>query len=184
LDKKTCVIPEFFGAERKKISGIYAFIIFMTTILGIDPGYGTIGFAIVQKEANKITAQNFGVIETSAEISFQERLCQLAQDFEELLHQYKPSILAIEKLFWGANVDNAIRVAEARGVMEYLAKKSGLEIFEYAPTEVKSKLVGHGKAPKFQVQNILKMRLGLEEIPTPDDAADALGIALICAEEL
>ena len=159
----------------------------MTTVLGIDPGYATCGFAIITKGKNnsqKIQVENFGVIETTPEYSFQERLCLLADDFSEILTQYKPDILAIEKLFWGANVDNAIKVAEARGVMEYLAKKSGLKIVEYAPTEIKSRLVGHGQAPKFQVQNILKMRLKLSEIPKPDDAADALGIALICAEEL
>lgn len=156
----------------------------MTTILGIDPGYATCGFAIITKDSKKITVENFGVIETTPEFSFQERLCLLGDDFSDILAQYKPDMLAIEKLFWGANVDNAIRVAEARGVMEFLAKKSGLKIVEYAPTEVKSRLVGHGQAPKFQVQNILKMRLHLQEIPQPDDAADALGIALICAEEL
>lgn len=156
----------------------------MTTILGIDPGYATIGFAIVQKEKQSICVENFGVIETSSDFLFSQRLCDLAEDFEEILNKYSPDILAIEKLFWGANVDNAVKVAEARGVIEYLAKKSGLEIVEYAPTEVKSRLVGNGHAPKFQVQNILQMRLGLENIPQPDDAADALGIALICAEEL
>lgn len=156
----------------------------MTTILGIDPGYATIGFAIVQKEKQSICVENFGVIETSSDFLFSKRLCDLAEDFEEILNKYSPDILAIEKLFWGANVDNAVKVAEARGVIEYLAKKSGLEIVEYAPTEVKSRLVGNGHAPKFQVQNILQMRLGLENIPQPDDAADALGIALICAEEL
>ncbi len=156
----------------------------MTTILGIDPGYATCGFAIIKKESQKIWVENFGVIETTADHNFQERLCLLGDDFSELLKTYQPDILAIEKLFWGANVDNAIRVAEARGVMEFLAKKDKLEIVEYAPTEVKSRLVGHGQAPKFQVQNILKMRLNLEKIPHPDDAADALGIALICAEEL
>lgn len=156
----------------------------MTTILGIDPGYATIGFAIVQKEKQSICVENFGVIETSSDFLFSQRLCDLAEDFEEILNKYSPDILAIEKLFWGANVDNAVKVAEARGVIEYLAKKSGLEIVEYSPTEVKSRLVGNGHAPKFQVQNILQMRLGLENIPQPDDAADALGIALICAEEL
>ena len=156
----------------------------MTTILGIDPGYATCGFAIITKDQQKISVENFGVIETTPQYSFQERLCLLGDDFSEILKKYQPDILAIEKLFWGANVDNAIRVAEARGVMEFLAKKNGLKTAEYAPTEVKSRLVGHGQAPKFQVQNILKMRLQLEKIPQPDDAADALGIALICAEEL
>lgn len=155
----------------------------MITILGIDPGYATIGFAILTKNKSRIVVENFGVIKTDSSFLFSERLCHLADDFQELLEKYSPDILAIEKIFWGANVDNAIKVAEARGVLEFLAKKKGLSIVEYAPTEVKSRLVGHGKAPKFQVQNILKMRLGLEEIPQPDDAADALGIALICAEE-
>ncbi len=151
--------------------------------LGIDPGYATIGFAILKKENNTFTVFDYGVITTDASLDFGQRLCQISEDFSELLTQYSPSIVAMEKLFWGENVDNAIRVAEARGVMEYLIAKKGILLKEYAPTEVKSRLVGHGKAQKFQVQNIIKMRLQLSKIPTPDDAADALAIALVCAEE-
>lgn len=153
-------------------------------ILGIDPGYGICGFSVVQKKRNNFSVLDYGVITTEKNIRFQYRLVELAESISELLTQYSPRYLAIEKLFWGANKDNAIRVAEARGVIEMLCAQAGMTIYEYSPNEIKSKLVGHGKAPKFQVQNILKMRLGLDEIPTPDDAADALGIAIVCAEEL
>lgn len=152
-------------------------------ILGIDPGYATIGFAVLQKNAQSMQVQDYGILTTEKNIPFGQRLCQLAEDFSELLHIHKPNIVAMEKLFWGENVDNAIRVAEARGIMEYLVAKNGIDLKEYAPTEIKSRLVGHGKAQKFQVQTIIKLRLKLEEIPKPDDAADALAIALVCAEE-
>ncbi len=151
--------------------------------LGIDPGYATCGFALVEKTKSGFSVLNYGVITTEKNILFADRLCLLADDISEIIKKYSPSVLAIEKLFWGANVDNAIRVAEARGVIEMLCRKSGMKIVEYAPTEVKSKLVGHGKAPKFQLQNMLQMRLGLSEIPQPDDAADALAIAVIAVEE-
>ena len=87
-------------------------------------------------------------------------------------------------MFWGHNVDNAICIAEARGVIEFLSRKAQCEIVEYSPTEVKSRIVGHGKAEKFQVQNILKLRLNLTKLPQPDDAADALAIALLASEEI
>jgi crossover junction endodeoxyribonuclease RuvC len=151
--------------------------------LGIDPGYATIGFSILKKENNIFTVLDYGVITTDATLDFGQRLCQLAEDFLEIVEKYYPEMVAMEKLFWGENVDNAIRVAEARGVMEYIIAKKGIALKEYAPTEIKSRLVGHGKAQKFQVQNIIKMRLQLSEIPKPDDAADALAIALVCAEE-
>ncbi len=158
----------------------------MHTILGIDPGYDRCGFAILIKKSSTSPFEvlDFGVITTDKNDIFQDRLCNLAQDISELLQQYSPTILAIEKMFWGQNVNNAIRVAEARGVIEFLCRKSGCEIIEYSPTEIKSKIVGHGQAEKFQLQTILKMRLGLNTIPQPDDAADALAIALLASDEI
>jgi len=155
-------------------------------ILGIDPGYDRCGFAIIEKKSStsQFEVLDFGVITTNKNDIFQDRLCDIADDISEIIVKYSPTILAIEKMFWGANVNNAIRVAEARGVIEMLCRKSGCEIVEYSPTEIKSKLVGHGQAEKFQVQNVLKLRLGLSEIPQPDDAADALAIALLASEEL
>ena len=155
-------------------------------ILGIDPGYDRCGFAIIEKKSStsQFEVLDFGVITTNKNDIFQDRLCDIADDISEIIVKYSPTILAIEKMFWGANVNNAIRVAEARGVIEMLCRKSGCEIVEYAPTEIKSKLVGHGQAEKFQVQNVLKLRLGLSELPQPDDAADALAIALLASEEL
>lgn len=152
-------------------------------ILGIDPGYATIGFALLEKKNRTFIVLDYGVITTDSALPFGMRLCQLAEDITTLLEKYSPDIVSLEKLFWGANVDNAIRVAEARGVLEYLITKNGIEMVEYAPTEIKSRLVGHGKAQKFQIQNIITKRLGLHEIPKPDDAADALALALVCGEE-
>lgn len=152
-------------------------------ILGIDPGYATIGFAIIEHNKRTIAVQDYGVITTDATLPFGQRLCQLAEDFSNLLESFPIEMVAMEKLFWGNNVDNAIKVAEARGVMEFLIAKKGLPLQEYAPTEIKSRLVGHGKAQKFQIQNILQLRLKLSKLPQPDDAADALAIAVVCAEE-
>lgn len=151
-------------------------------VLGIDPGYATIGFGILQKTGHTLQVIDFGVITTPPHLPFGERLLSIKRDLDELITTYAPDTMAIEKLFWGANVDNAIRVAEARGVILLAAAEKNLPIHEFSPNEVKSQLVGHGKAPKFQIQNILKMRLNLAEIPTPDDAADALAIALIASE--
>jgi len=151
--------------------------------LGIDPGYGTCGFGVLQKKNTQVSVLDYGVITTDAGLDFSDRLCEVAEGIEELLHKYSPTVLSLERLFWGANVDNAIRVAEARGVIEYLCRKQGLHIMEYSPNEVKSKLVGHGKAPKFQLQNIITMRLGLKSPPQPDDAADGLCLAFLAQEE-
>lgn len=151
--------------------------------LGIDPGYGTCGFGVLQKKDQSITVLDAGVITTETGLDFSDRLCELAEGVITILENYNPDVLSIEKLFWGANVDNAVKVAEARGVIEYVCRKKGLSIVEYSPNEVKSKLVGYGHAPKFQLQNIITMRLGLSEIPKPDDAADALCIAFLACEE-
>jgi len=155
-------------------------------ILGIDPGYDRCGFALLQKKSSTsgFEVLDFGVITTQKKDIFQDRLCDLGNDIVAIIQKYSPTVLAIEKMFWGQNVNNAIRVAEARGVIEFLCRKSGCEIVEYSPTEIKSKLVGHGQAEKFQVQNVLQMRLGLQSVPQPDDAADALAIALLASEEL
>lgn len=152
-------------------------------VLGIDPGYATIGFGIIECHKRNITVEDYGVITTDSALSFGQRLCQIAEDIEALLSQYSFDIIAMEQLFWGENVDNAIRVAEARGVIEYCIAKKGIRLIEYSPSQIKSRLVGNGKAEKFQVQTMLRLRLKLETIPKPDDAADALAIALVCAEE-
>jgi len=155
-------------------------------ILGIDPGYDRCGFALLSKKSSTSVFEvlDFGVITTNKKDIFQDRLCDLGNDISEIIKKYSPNVLAIEKMFWGANVDNAIKVAEARGVIEFLCRNSGCTIIEYSPTQVKSQIAGHGHAEKFQVQNVLKLRLGLSEIPQPDDAADALAIALLASEEL
>ncbi len=151
-------------------------------ILGIDPGYATIGFAVIEKTGQSIQIIDFGVITTSSKLLFPERLKNIAEDISQIIKNFSPDCMAIEKLFWGANVDNAIRVAESRGVIVLQSALYHLPLHEFSPNEVKSQLVGNGKAPKFQIQNILKMRLGLQEIPKPDDAADALAIALVASE--
>ena len=155
-------------------------------VLGIDPGYDRCGFGIVSRKSSTSSYEvlDFGVFTTDKTAIFQDRLCDIANDVSCILEKYSPTVLAIEKMFWGANVDNAIKVAEARGVIEMLCRKFGCEIIEYSPTQVKSQLVGHGHAEKFQLQNMLKIRLGLSEVPQPDDAADALAIALLAIEEV
>ncbi len=154
-------------------------------ILGIDPGYDRCGYAILFKNTSTSTFEvlDFGVITTHKNLLFEDRLCHLAEDISHILEKYSPNILAIEKMFWGHNVNNAIRVAEARGVIEMLCRKSGCKIIAYAPTEIKSRIVGYGQAEKFQLQTILQLRLHLPTLPQPDDAADALAVALLASEE-
>jgi crossover junction endodeoxyribonuclease RuvC len=151
--------------------------------LGIDPGYATCGFSIIEKDTKNTIIHDYGVFCTEKNMLFADRLCLISNDIEIILNKYNPDILSIEKLFWGQNVNNAIKVAEVRGVIQMLSRKRGMKIYEYSPNEIKSKLVGHGKAKKFQLQNMLKIKLKLDEIPTPDDAADALAVALIALEE-
>ena len=147
-------------------------------ILGIDPGYAIVGFGIL--EANRGQAQliRCGAINTQAGIPMPMRLVQIQEDMETLIRTFQPDAMAIEELFFNTNVTTGIGVAQARGIILAAAAKLGVEIFEYTPSQVKQAVVGYGKAEKRQVMDMTKRLLKLSAVPKPDDAADAVAVAL------
>lgn len=147
-------------------------------ILGIDPGYAIVGFGLVESQGAKQKLVACGAINTPAGVRLSARLWQINKDLEELITQFKPDALAIEELFFNNNVTTGIGVAQARGVILMTAEKMGLPIYEYNPSQVKQAVVGYGKAEKKQVMDMTKRLLGLSAVPKPDDAADAVAIAL------
>ncbi|QQS22908.1 crossover junction endodeoxyribonuclease RuvC [bacterium] len=154
------------------------------TILGIDPGTATTGFGIINQNQSKKSQYDileFGVISTSKKESDQERLKTLYEDLNFLIKKYKPKKLGVEKLFFTTNQKTAMAVSQARGVVLLAAVNNGLEISEFTPLQVKNILCGYGKADKKQVQFMIKQTFGLKNTPKPDDAADALAIALCTA---
>jgi len=146
-------------------------------ILGIDPGYGIVGFGIIDTHRDNAVV-DYGVIETPKDMSFPERLQRIEQGFKQIFETYKPDEVAIEELFYFHNQTTVIPVAEARGVIILTAKKYCDRLFEYTPMQIKQALTGNGRAEKKQMQFMVKNVLGLEKIPKPDDAADALAVAL------
>lgn len=147
-------------------------------ILGIDPGYAILGYALIEHINNKTKVIEYGVIETNNKISFQERLIRIHNDLSEIIKRLKPNLVAMEELFFKQNVTTAIATAEARGAIILSCALHKLLVFEYTPMQVKLALTGYGKADKKQMQFMTKTLLNLKEIPKPDDAADALAIAL------
>ena len=150
----------------------------MTRILGIDPGYGTTGFALMQAERSQYGLLSCGVITTPPNMDFSHRLELIYQDMTRLLQTAKPDAVAIEELFFGHNVTTGINVAQSRGVMLLAIRQAGLPVFEYKPMQVKQSVVGYGNATKRQVQDMTRRLLRLQALPKPDDAADAIAIAL------
>ena len=146
-------------------------------ILGIDPGYGIVGFGIIDTHKDNAVV-DFGVIETTKEDTFPVRLQRIEECLRVIMERYKPDEVAIEELFYCKNQTTVIPVAQARGVIVLTAKKYCDRIFEYTPMQIKQALTGNGRAEKKQMQFMVKNILGLEKIPKPDDAADALAIAL------
>jgi crossover junction endodeoxyribonuclease RuvC len=146
-------------------------------ILGIDPGYATVGYGVIKKEGSKISAVAFGVIKTGAKVSFPKRLLEIAGGIDEIIKKYKPEAVAIEKLFFFKNQKTAIDVGQARGAIVLKVAEHGLPLREFTPLEVKQALTGYGRADKRQMQEMVKVIFGLKTIPKPDDAADAVAIA-------
>jgi len=148
------------------------------TILGIDPGYGRVGFGVIQSGGNKLVHTVHGVIETSKKKKLSYRLNEIFESVSEIIKNYRPEELSIERLFFFRNVTTALAVSEARGVIQLACFKEGLKIFEYTPFEIKQAVTGNGRAEKGQMQRVLKMFLKLQATPKPDDAADALAAAI------
>ena len=147
-------------------------------ILGIDPGYGITGFGIVEAHRGACRLVRCGAITTPAGMDFSARLEIIYEDMRQLLEVAKPDCVAIEELFFGQNVTTGIGVAQSRGVILLAIRQAGLEVFSYKPMQVKQAVVGYGNATKHQVQDMTRRILQLEAMPKPDDAADAIAIAL------
>ena len=147
-------------------------------ILGIDPGYGITGFGLIDAQRGQFRLLNCGAITTPPNTDFSWRLEIIYNDMVELLRVTKPDAVAIEELFFGQNVTTGIGVAQSRGVILLAIRQAGLEVFSYKPMQVKQSVVGYGNATKHQVQDMTKRLLHLDAMPKPDDAADAIALAL------
>ena len=147
-------------------------------ILGIDPGIATIGFAVLEVNNNKYNLNQCGVIETPAHTPLSDRLLTIYTDLSNLINETKPDCVSVEELFFNTNLTTGISVAHCRGVILLACAQAGLNIFEYTPLQVKSAVVGYGRAEKKQVMDMVKRLCGLNSVPKPDDAADAVALAL------
>ena len=147
-------------------------------ILGIDPGYATTGFGVVESGQGLLRLVNYGTITTPAGLAFPKRLKMLYDDMNELLGAVRPDAVAVEELFFGHNVTTGIGVSHGRGVILLAVEQFGAPLFEYTPNEVKQAVVGYGGAEKRQVMDMTRRLLKMEHIARPDDAADAIAIAL------
>lgn len=147
-------------------------------ILGIDPGVATIGFGLIEAERGQAQMLTYGAITTPAGLPLSKRLYQISMDMEELIGTLKPDVISVEELFFNNNITTGIAVAHGRGVILCAAEKCGIPLHEYTPSQVKLAVVGYGKAEKRQVMDMTRRLLHLKAVPRPDDAADALALAL------
>lgn len=147
-------------------------------VLGIDPGYAICGYGVIDSARGVHKPCTYGAVTTEAHTRFGDRLIELYEDITQLLAGHKPDAMAIETLFFNSNQKTAVAVAEARGVILLAARQAQVPIYEYSPLQVKQSIAGYGKATKGQVQEMMRRLLQLKNIPKPDDAADALAIAL------
>lgn len=147
-------------------------------ILGIDPGYATIGFGLLEAQRGSFRLLQYGTITTSAELEFAKRLQVIYEDMNRLIDAAAPDVMAIEELFWGHNVTTGIGVSHGRGVILLAAAQRDLPICEYTPMQIKQAVVGYGNATKLQVMDMTKRLLKMERVARPDDAADAIAVAL------
>lgn len=149
--------------------------------LGIDPGTAILGFGVIRGDADPILI-DVGVIETDAKAPMPQRLMLLHAETARLIETYAPDVLAVEQLFFARNVTTALAVGQARGVVLLAAAQAGVKVAEYSPSEVKFAVAGYGKAEKRQIQEMVRIILNLSTVPHPDDAADALAVALCHAQ--
>ena len=147
-------------------------------ILGIDPGYATLGWGVIDYNANRFKVVECGAVITKSGLDFPKRLEQIYDVVCDIIAKHSPDMMSVEELFFNTNTTTAIGVAQARGVVLLSARKSGLSVFEYTPLQVKQSVVGYGRAEKKQVMEMTRLLLNLKEVPKPDDTADALAIAL------
>jgi crossover junction endodeoxyribonuclease RuvC len=149
-------------------------------IIGIDPGTGILGFGVIDARGGRMKLVTAGVIRTPAHTPLPERLEEIYNGLTEIIAETKPDVMAIEKLFFSRNITTAISVAQARGVAMLTGRQAKLRIEEYTPNEIKQSITGYGAAKKPQVQEMVRVQLGLSEVPKPDDCADALAAAIMC----
>lgn len=150
-------------------------------IIGIDPGTGILGFGVIDTHGSKTTLVTAGVITTPAHTPLPDRLEEIYQGLTDIIAETKPEVMAIEKLFFAQNVTTAISVSHARGVAMLTGRQANLTIEEYTPLQIKQTMTGYGRATKKQVQEMVRLQLGLKDVPKPDDCADALAAAIMCA---
>jgi crossover junction endodeoxyribonuclease RuvC len=146
--------------------------------LGIDPGTATTGYGLVQDQDGSLAVVDYGVILTASDLEMPERLLEIFRQLNKIILLHRPESSAVEKLFFQRNVRTALSVGQARGVILLALAEAGLPVYEYTPLEVKQAVVGYGGADKNQVQQMVRALLGLKEVPQPDDAADALAVAI------
>lgn len=147
-------------------------------ILGIDPGIAIVGWGVIEYKGNKFKTIDYGAITTKAHTNLDTRLESVYDDLCKIIQTYKPDAIGIEELFFNTNVKTAITVAHGRGVILLAAAKSRIPTFEYTPLQIKQAITGYGRADKQQMQNMVKIMLGLNAVPKPDDVADALAVAI------
>lgn len=151
-------------------------------ILGIDPGIADTGYGVIKKTGDKYTLLACGSIRTPAKTDLAGRLGTLKKELTKIIKKHQPSLVAVEELFFAKNVKTALAVAHARGVILLTAQEAGLTPREFTPLQVKQALTGYGRADKNQIQQMVKTVLGLKQVPQPDDAADALAVAICCGQ--
>ena len=151
-------------------------------ILGIDPGLGRCGFGLIETTTRAgAKALDFGVITTTVDATLPSRLKELYDSLLQVFEETRPDVVSVEKLFFAKNITTGIAVAEARGIVLLVAEQKKIKVYEYTPNEIKKSLTGYGSATKTQMQEMVRVHLGLEKKPKPDDAADALAAAITCA---
>ncbi len=151
--------------------------------MGVDPGYGRMGFGFIYIEGSKMELVDYGVMTTLVGDAFEDRLLHIANDLHDLFEHHDPDVMVVEKLFFGKSSTTAMKVAEARGVSLLMAAQSGVPVFEYTPSQIKKAVTGNGKATKKDVQKMVKQLLGLVRVPKPDDSADALAVAITASNK-
>ncbi len=151
-------------------------------ILGIDPGIGICGFGLIEVNSRAgAKALDFGAVKTTVDAPLPARLKELYDSLVQVFEETKPEVVAVEKLFFSKNITTGIAVAEARGIVLLVAEQKGLPLYEYTPNEIKKSLTGYGVATKAQIEEMVRIHLGLKTKPKPDDAADALAVAITCS---
>ncbi len=147
-------------------------------ILGVDPGTAIMGYGLIAMEGNRFSALEYACFYTKAGVPLAQRLRDLYRNLQLVIAQYRPDHLVVEELFFNKNTTTALAVGQARGIVLLAGAEAGIPVYEYTPLQVKQAVVGYGRADKNQVQQMVKTILGLSQIPKPDDAADALAVAI------